>query len=467
MYICVSNKTTVKDATPEAFEWCKKHLEFPNPEYSKKQNMGLWTGNIEPVIVLWERKGSDAILPYGATGAFMKAFPKAPWEFEFKDKDPYSFIHYKSSIELFDYQKEALSKVDRKYNGVIVMPCGSGKTQTALELVARLGRRTLWLTHTHELLKQSIERAQSCFGLPLEDYGTITSGKINVGKAITFATIQTMINIDLEPYKDYWDVVIVDECHKAVGTPTKLMMFYKVVSSLSAEYKFGLTATPNRNDGLEKCMYALLGGVLCTVPEEAVAMNTVPIKVWQCESDIYQPNMNKVLRPDGTLDFVKLITDICHNQERNEDIARLVNWMNSQGMTCLVLSDRVEHLELLRKAVGEEHTMQIYSMGGSKAAKEARRQCLEKLKNREIRCLFATYQLAKEGLDIPTLNCVVLATPKKDKITVVQSCGRCGRKAPGKTAGFVIDYVDTAFSILKNYGRARRSIYKSKKFEIF
>jgi superfamily II DNA or RNA helicase len=465
MYIYISNKTTIKEATPEAFEWCKKNLEFPNPEYAKKEHMGLWTGNIEPVIVLWERKGEDAIIPYGATGAFMSAFD-CPWQFEGKAPDPYS-IHYHSNIELFDYQKEALMKVDRRYNGVIVMPCGSGKTQTALELVARLGRRTLWLTHTHELLKQSLERAQSCFGLSDDEYGTITSGKINVGKAITFATIQTMVNIDLEPYKNYWDVIIVDECHKAIGTPTKVMMFYKVVSGLNAAYKYGLTATPQRNDGLERCMYALLGGVLCTVPDSAVEKNTVPIHVWQYESDIYEPNMSQVLRADGTLDFVRLINDLCHNKERNADIARLINQMNKGGKTCLVLSDRVEHLELLRDAVGKEYTMQIYSMSGSKAARQARKDCIDKLKNRQIRCLFATYQLAKEGLDIPTLDCVVLATPKKDKITVIQSVGRCGRKAPNKEAGYVIDYVDTAFSILKNYGRARRNIYKNKKYKIF
>ena len=466
MYICISNKTTIKEASPEAFGWCKKNLEFPNPEYSKKQNMGIWTGNIEPTIVLWERKGTDAIIPYGATGAFLSAFPSVPWEFQGKEKDP-EVVYYRSKIELFDYQREALMSADRKYNGVIIMPCGSGKTQTALELVARLRKKTLWLTHTHELLKQSLERAQSCFGLPFDEYGTIISGKINVGKAITFATIQTMVNIDLEPYRDYWDVIIVDECHKAVGTPTKLMMFYKVVSSLNAAHKYGLTATPNRNDGLERCMYALLGGKLCEVPEEAVARNTVPIKVWQYESEIYKPNMGAVLRPDGTLDFVKLINDLCHNPERNADIARLVNQMNQQGKTCLVLSDRIEHLEILRKAVGEDYTMQIYSMSGTKAAREARKNCIDQLRDRKIRCLFATYQLAKEGLDIPTLDCVVLATPKKDRITVIQSCGRCGRKAPGKEAGYVIDYVDTAFSILKNYGRTRKSIYKTKKFKIF
>ena len=466
MYINISNKTTIHEATPRAFEWCRENLEFPNPEYAKKQNMGIWTGNIEPTIVLWERRGSDAIIPYGATDWFMSEF-NVPWNEDTIVSRDYLPIDYKSNIELFDYQSKALEQIGNRTNGVLIMPCGSGKTQTALELVARLGCRTLWLTHTQELLKQSLERAEACFGIDKSTYGTITQGKINVGKSITFATVQTMANIDLEPYAKYWDVIIVDECHKAVGTPTKLMMFYKVVSSLSALYKFGLTATPNRNDGLERCMYALLGGKLCEVPEEAVAHNTVPIYVYQHRSNAYSPQLDNILRTDGTLDFVRLIDDLCNSAERNAEIAEFVNAMNRQGKTCLVLSDRVKHLESLRQAVGEDYTMQIYSMSGSAKARQARKDCLDKLKSREIRCLFATYQLAKEGLDIPTLDCVVFATPKKDKITVIQSCGRVGRKAPGKKIGTVIDFVDESFSILKNYGRSRANIYKSKKYKIF
>lgn len=465
----ISNKITIEDASQELLNWCKAQLEFPNPEYSKKQNLGIWTGNIDPVIVLWERRGNDVVLPYGVREDLFKAFQSITvsantclLRANFAEE-----IDYQSKIELFDYQEACVKGIEGKTNGVIVMPCGAGKTQTALELIARLGRKTLWLTHTQELLKQSMERAKMCFDIDESKYGTITSGKVSVGEAITFATVQTMANIDLEPYKSYWDVVIVDECHKAVGTPTKLMMFYKVVSSLSAAYKYGLTATPQRNDGLDRCMFALIGNRLYEVPKEAVSKNTVPLKVWQYKSSIYQPNERDILRPDGTLDFVKLINDLCHNNERNQDIARIVNLMNSGGRTCLVLSDRVEHLELLRESVGKDHTMQIYSMSGSKKAKQARRDCIQKLKDKEIRCLFATYQLAKEGLDIPTLDCVVLATPKKDRITVVQSCGRAGRKAEGKDYGFIIDYVDDGMSILRNYGKGRKSIYKTEKYEIY
>lgn len=467
MELSISNKIIITDASKELFDWCKKQLEFPNPEYAKKEKMGLWTGNDDPVIVLWEARGKDLILPYGVIDSLIyKNFPQLFYNgfHDFTAKLPQERIDYKSNIELFDYQRTALVSTSKSPCGVIVMPCGSGKTQTALQLVSVLGLKTLWLTHTYELLKQSMDRAKECFDIPDTEYGTITNGKINVGKALTFATVQTMANIDLDNYKDYWDCIIVDECHKAVGTPTKLMMFYKVVSSLNARYKYGLTATPERTDGLQKCMYALLGDKLCEIPDSVVKKNTVPIKVYQVNSKIYNPDLFEIVRTDGTIDYTQLINNLCECEERNRDIAQLVNSINATGKTCLVLSDRVSHLETLRRLVGENYTLQIYSMSGTEKARKARKECLEKLRKKEIRCLFATYPLAKEGLDIPTLDCVVFATPKKDRISVIQSCGRAGRKAENKSEGYVIDYVDAECSILFNYSKARKSIYKSKKY---
>ena len=57
MRISVSNKIYIERATKEVFEWCKKNLEFPNPEYAKKREMGKWVGDTQPTIVLWEKKG--------------------------------------------------------------------------------------------------------------------------------------------------------------------------------------------------------------------------------------------------------------------------------------------------------------------------------------------------------------------------------------------------------------------------
>lgn len=467
----IANKLTITNAPEELFQWCRKNLEFPNPEYAKAEQAGRWTGNIEPIIVLWEKRGNDCILPYGCLESIR-------WNFAFdniitKKRAEYS-IDYKSHIQLYDYQQLALDSVTCGVtkSGVIVMPCGSGKTQTALAIVASLGKRALWITHTHELLQQSKDRALSCFGIESSKIGTISNGKINVGEYLTFATVQTLANIDLSPYEDYWDVVIVDECHKAVGTPTKLMMFYKAVSQLNAPCKIGLTATPKRNDGLERCMYALLGPQICNIPDKAVEHNTVPIYVYQDKSKFLDNKLKSeydfvsYLNPDGTINYNRLLDFLCECKERNEHIAKWVNDINSTGCTCLVLSDRVEHLKTLRQLVGLGYTMQIFSQSGSIKAREARKDCIEQLRSKQIRCLFATYQLAKEGLDIPSLDCVVFATPKKDAITVIQSCGRVGRKSPGKQSGLVLDIVDEDVSIFEGYARKRKNFYKTKNYKI-
>ena len=465
MFVSVSNKIYVHDATSEVFAWCRQNLEFPNPEYSKKQNMGLWIGDTLPMIVLWERRGKDALLPYGCLCSFLMAFPSVNVQWNnYRDGCLYG-IDYESSIELFDYQRTAAEHASLA-SGVLVMPCGSGKTQTALSLVAQYGAKTLWITHTQDLLMQSRDRALACFGIDESTMGTITSGKVNVGKSITFATVQTLSNIDLEPYKNYWDVIIVDECHKAVGTPTKLMMFYKVVSQLNAFVKLGLTATPKRNDGLERCMFALLGDKLYEVPEEAVKKNTVPISVHMVEDTSFHPDSAEFTNADGTVNPAMLTESVCKCTARNRRIADIVNEENSKGHTVLVLSDRVQHLTDLRNLVGHDYTEQVFSMGASKKSRSARREMLDRLKRKELRCVFATYQLAKEGLDIPTLDSVVFATPKKDPITVVQSCGRVGRKAEGKTVGNVFDIADTQFPMFMRYVRKRQSTYKSRKYTI-
>ena len=107
--------------------------------------------------------------------------------------------------------------VAAKY-GILQSAAGSGKTQMGIALAARLGRRTLWLCHTLDLIKQSKERAKLYMSEDL--MGTITEGKVNLGEGITFATIQTMCKLDLAQYRDYWDCIITDEVHRVSGSPT-------------------------------------------------------------------------------------------------------------------------------------------------------------------------------------------------------------------------------------------------------
>lgn len=472
MRILVSNKIKIENYTQEVLDYCRQTLVLPNPEYYKREAQGRWTGNTQKEFVLYERVGNDLLLPFGC---FKELWQRFGGKCEFKSCiKPYAPMWYGSHIQLYPYQEQAVNRLLSAKNGILVSPCGSGKTQMALELIARIGGKALWLTHTGELLTQSMERAKSCFDLPSSCYGTITAGKVNIGSVITFATVQTMCNIDIKQYAKEWDVVIVDECHKAIGTPTKIMQFYKVLSNLSARYKIGVTATPKRADGLERCMIALLGNIEHTIPKEEVKKFTCPVKVAKIETD-YKPNLDVVLAGDGTIVYSSLINDLIQNQKRNIQIAKDIDRIlfKEPNVRILILSDRVEHLATIKRTLVDgfcpskwNKVKQLMALSNSKKAREERRQVLKDLNDGKINVVLATYALAKEGLDVPNLNYVIFASPQKDETTVTQSAGRVGRKAEGKEYGVVIDYVDSNFGMLAGFSKKRNSVYKKLEYEI-
>jgi superfamily II DNA or RNA helicase len=166
----------------------------------------------------------------------------------------------------------------------------------------------------------------------------------------------------------------------------------------------------------------------------------------------WEPDMDECLNPDGTLNYTQLITNCIENNDRNRVIAGEINFAVSQNGTTLVLSERVHHLELLAE-------MCEYKYGILSTAKKSERQeLLRQLSEGEISVLFATYSIAKEGLDIPCLRNLVMASPVKDEITVTQSAGRVMRKYPDKEYGVVWDFEDN-MRMLQNWTKKRMTIY--------
>lgn len=462
MNFILANKVIIENPTPEMLAYCKSTLSFPNPDYIKREEKGKWTGNTQREIVLYERAGNRLYIPFGECKAVYRRFKTSITRVDVRIC-LLRAREYDSHINLYGYQQNAVEAVLRAKNGILVAPCGSGKTQMGLEAVARIGGKTLWLTHTTDLLTQSMNRAKQCFGLPASEYGTITAGEVKVGNTLTFATVQTASNIDLSQYRDEWDCIVVDECHKCVGSPTRMMMFYKVLSALSARFKLGLTATPYRADGLERCMFALLGDVIHEVPQSAVAGNTVPVRVKFVNTG-YTPDIDDITDGDGTLNYAKLIGDITENKDRNAVIVEEIQRAAQNGGV-LVLSDRLQHLDVMEKqlcAVLPYRTARL-GIASTKAEKERRARILTDLNNGALNVVFATYKLAKEGLDVPNLRTVVLSCPVKDKTTVIQSAGRVARKAEGKEYGTVIDFSDD-FGLLWGYEKKRRGYYKKNSY---
>lgn len=455
MICVVDNEIVIQDADPVFLQALEHSLTFVNPDYVKKTRMGLWTGNTPKTISLFWKRGNQIGVPFGVLPRIGENRDKFSNIVNLVTRD-INRVNYGSTIKLYDYQQEAVDAALKLKNGVIIAPCGSGKTQMGLEIAARIGGRTLWLTHTSDLLKQSMDRAKSAFDLPDSAYGTITAGKVNIGQVLTFATVQTMSRMDLSIVKTAFDVVIVDEAHHCVGSPARVQMFYKVVSALSARYKIGLTATPSRQDGLIGCMYALLGKDIYKVTPAQVRENLCPVKIYFCDTQ-YTPDYDVVLAPDGTLQYTSLVNDMVSNHQRNEQIVADVKRIPGKS---LILTDRVLHVAQLASMLGSRAIM----LSGN-VSKRERENAIESIKIGAADYLVATYAIAREGLDIPCLDNVFLTTPKKDLASVVQSAGRVSRKSDGKKVGNVYDYVDD-FGMLRGWARKRAGFYKKAGYHI-
>lgn len=447
MIITVSNTLTIDNPSAELLVWCSKHMRIANPEYQKKVRMNLWLGNTPKTLCLYEQRGTSIVLPFGTLRSLPESVRKnAVFIGDFKAAEEVSYGGV--DIPLYGYQKAAVDAVAAGQYGILQSPAGSGKTQMGIALVKRFGKKALWLTHTLDLLRQSKERAEQYMDKRV--IGTITEGKVNIGSGITFATIQTMCKLDLPQYKNLWDVIIVDECHRCSGTPTAMTQFYKVLNSVAARHKFGLSATVHRSDGMIEATYALLGHVIYTVPDEAVGDKIMKVGIKPVNTGIELDR--KCLNTDGTLNYSKLITYLCEDFRRLHFIS---SWIVVESEhSCLILSDRLEHLEQLMKSLPRtmrEKAVMVSGKMTTKKGKAEREKAIEDMRSGKKKYLFATYALAKEGLDIPCLERLFLTTPQKDYAVVTQSIGRIARVCEGKSDPIAYDFVDNIAYLVKSY----------------
>ena len=435
MELIISNEITIHDPADEVRQWVYDKLKVPNPEYDNKARLGLWLGNTPHELKLYRTSGDSIIIPYGVRKSLFYAFPELRNEkhnCKFAENKP---VNYNADIKLYDYQENAVNSLIQSEGGILQSKAGSGKTRMGIALACALGKKTLWLTHTNELLNQSYNAAAEFIDKKL--LGKITAGKMQIADGITFATVQTLSKADLNALRYEWDMIIVDECHRASMSVTRATMFSKVLNNLAARYKYGLSATLHRADGLIKCTYALLGGVAHTVPDNVV--NTMRVEIQRRDTGVQISR--KCLDTDGTLVYARLINYLAEHPARNELITLNIQELACKGHSIILLSDRVEHLNIIYNMLAKPFKERAVILHG-KIKKADRELALEQMRNKEKRILLATYQLAKEGLDVPCLDRLLLATPVKDYAIVVQSVGRIARVCEGKGTPVVYDYVD-------------------------
>ena len=413
-------------------ERAKEELTIENPKYKKLLGMGKSTWNVPEHLHLFEEEGR--VLPRGYLSRITRLLREADASFRGEDKmltlkeERYTF---KGTLR--PYQKQAVASWGDVFQGILEAPCGAGKTVMMMKLIAEKKQPSLIIVHTKDLLHQTIEAVEKWLG---ETPGVITGGEYDV-KRITVATIQSLRRIHkTAPILVSFGLIMVDECHHIPAET-----FLKVVSRFSARYRYGVTATPERRDNLEILMHLALGKTNYRVTHEDLAASGLLVK----------PSVAWVKTPfryDYRDDYVNLIQALTEDEVRNKYLVRFCCNLIETTRTVLILSSRVAHCKLLfNQIVFHGYQNQVALITGHTKAKE-RGRTIEKVRNGEISILIAS-NIADEGLDIPGLDTLVLATPFRSKERGVQRVGRILRSSEEKNKPLVVDFFDVEVPILR------------------
>ena len=360
-------------------------------------------------------------------------------------------VDFKFKGKLRDYQENTckliLNHLKEKHSGLASIYTGWGKTCAALWLAYELGRKTLIIVHTENLLNQWRERITDFLGIPPEEIGIIQGPKIEVeNKNIVIGMIQSisMKDYSQDTFKEF-GLSILDEVHHSPGR-----VFSKIFYKIGTKYNLGLSATLTRSDGLTKVIKYFIGEVivnlkLCTIiPNITIHYSNI------------EPLEQKIMI-NGKVNMAGMINDLCVSFARNLEIVNIIKDKYFYGRKILVLTDRRNHCNELKRmlcVLGDEYidNSAVY-YGGIKNEK------LQEANKKRV--IFATYQIASEGYDNPELDTLIFASPKTK---IEQAVGRILRKE-NKNRPEVVDIVD-AWSIFNNFFFKRMKFYKSKKYII-
>lgn len=441
-------------------------LTIPNPAYQRALAMGLPTWNIPKELMLYQVENNELILPRGMTMEIWRQRPKGTVKRDCMTRCQ-TPQWPESNIKLRGYQERTAGAVleSRVPQGVVVMPCGAGKTETGLYIARSIGQPVLWIAHTLDLIRQVYDRAADRLGLTGDQLGMLAGKQRRIGTHLTVATVQTLYHMDMDELADRFGTVIVDECQHVVANPSNAEMYNKVLGCLPAYYRYGLTATPDRADGLADTIHMILGDTLAMVSQQELveAGGTVlPVIRPVYTSFRYEPGS----RENDHIDTNRLRSHMAADQTRTEVLMSHLVPALLDGHTCIVLGcslDMLNHLEhgLAGNREVQESGVLCRSINGSTRA-ALRAEAIQEMRDQQspVRCLMATYQLAKEGLDIPCADRLFLVQPVRDATAIQQAVGRIMRPSPGKKDAVVYDFVDTEVPTCRSQFSARKTVYR-------
>jgi superfamily II DNA or RNA helicase len=358
-----------------------------------------------------------------------------------------------------EYQKFTIERAYKFTRGIFQIATGGGKTNIATELLAKIKTGpAIFYVPTKDLLEQTREAFQRVLNVPI---GAIGGGYYEIQNIniMTFASAIYCIkagdaNFDVKSYvfddedKSAWkdeveiepekkdcvkklisssQVVMFDECHHAASkTVLDILTFSK-----KAFWRYGFSATPYRESNDEILIQAMFGSIIVDISASYLIKNGYLLKPYIFFVP-YTPQSEYRT-------YAKIYDDsFTNNDEYNFFVADLNKYLNDKKLKTIVLVQRVEHGNAIKRKSDEMGNVIEFLHG--KLNKKKRKKYLDDLRSGEVISIAAT-TLADEGLDIPTLNGGIMAGGGKSQTRVLQRVGRViriDRKTGKKVALFFI-----------------------------
>jgi len=427
---------------------------FQNPEFYKAQAMRLPVWDKARIIGCAENFTHHIGLPIGCLESVLELLAQNNIQAVIQDERVSGKkIKTKFTGTLRNDQKTAVRNMMKHDMGVLCAPTAFGKTVTAAAMISRRKVSTLILVHRTELLTQWKERMSTFINLPKGLPGILGGGKKKLSGEVDIAVMQSLSKReDINEILDSYGQIIIDECHHISA-----FSFEAILKQAKAQYILGLTATPVRRDGHQPIFFMQCGPIRHTAAQP---------KNLPTELEVWPQTLPAPACPIDA-EIQDVFKAIVNDERRTRRIANDISKAYQEGRKVLVLTERTEHLELLKGAL-DIAVDNCYVLHG-RLSKKQRTEILASLNELDDdapRALLSTGRFIGEGFDHPPLDTLVLAMPISWKGTLQQYAGRLHREHSDKNDVRIYDYVELDQPKLSRMWDKRERGYRAMGYKV-
>ena len=422
---------------------------FSNPEFYKAQAKRLSTHGIPRLVQCVNDGQKELVLPRGCLEELQDLMKQESIQMEILN---HSYTGENIDIDfhgdLSMQQDEVVNTLLENDHGTLAATTGFGKTVVATAVMTKRKVNTLVIVHRTQLMKQWVERLATFLDVSPKEIGQIGGGKNDITGKVDVATIQSLnYGGQLKSFITQYGQIIVDECH-VISAVT----FENVLKQIRAKYVLGLTATPKRKDGLHPIITMQCGPIRSTIDAKSQA------KVRPFGHRLIKKETNFMTKKT---EFHEIYEEMALDEKRNSQIFDDVLNALEDGRSPIILTERLEHLELLKRMF-HGFAKNIIVLAGNMTKKEREKEFerLTSIPDSEERLIIATGKYIGEGFDDARLDTLFLTMPISWKGTLQQYVGRLHRNHDQKLEVQVYDYVDDKVPVLKAMYGKRVSGYK-------